>query len=379
MATQLAAVQALITKDVRQTVRNPLFLFLSLLVPTLFVGIFALVIRTSAVNPVAVANEADGSAAGGLEEVIQGIHSVEGQFYRVLTTDPMEARRLYNQRDVPAVIEIPNDFSSDLNSRGARVPIRVFNIDSDGTKNLHLRLEHALRAYNRHTTGGGGMIGVSETTVFARELPMSRYFGTALLMFAVIYLAMVNTGTLLAEEWERGTVKGVVLSPEGLFPFIAGKWLGALLLGGVGLVFVLAVLIWLLGYPVANLDGWAWLYLTLFGAYGSAIGALLGVKLQSSLLIVPASAVISITHLLLCGFESYTRGFSHEGVLLVLWGAGSVWPVSSLTDEIRRRVEGLPIVENEWFLLPVMLVLVVILVAIAVGHLRTRLVFTQGM
>lgn len=375
----LTATLAVVRKDLATAVRTPLVLALGALVPLAFVGIFALVIQTSATNPVAVADHAGGPHSAAFVEVLEEIATEDGPYFRVVTRDPHEASRAYAAGDVPGVIEIPPDFDEQV-AAGAAAPVtlRVFNIDSDATKNLELRLAHAVRRFEeRH--GDGRAVTVAETSALPRDIPMQRYFGTALLVFTVVYLAMVNTGTLVAGEWEERTAKGVVLSPLGFAPLILGKWAAAGALSMIGAAAMLAVLAAGLGYPVGRLDAWSVAALVVLFGYGAAIGALLGVKLRSSLLLVPASAVIAVTHLLLSGFESYIRGFASDGVLLALWRLASWWPVSALTDGIRFTVEGFPDAGRGGWALAAMAVLAAVLTALAVRHLRRHLTFAQAM
>lgn len=374
------AASAIVVKDVKYTLRSPTFLVLSVLVPTLFVGMFALVIQTSATVPVGIESYDPAPAGNEFLSVVQGLESADGSSYHTVAGEPQEIRQAYQSGRIPGYITIPTNFGTALATAGhAPVRIRVFNIDSDATKNLHLRLERAARHYNHSVAPSAGRVSVAETTVYARETPMSRYFGSALLVFAILYIAIVNTGILIAEEWEMNTAKALVLSPSGLWALIRGKAAAAGALGIVGFAFVVGAIALTLGYPVSQLGITSWVYLVLIAIYGAAIGTLLGVHFRSSLIIVPVSAVISITHLLLCGFESYIRGFAHDGVLAWLWRAGAVWPVSWLTDDIRMQVEQLSAADFDLMALTAMSALTIGLVVVAVLTLRRRLAFTQGM
>lgn len=375
----LAATSAVLRKDLVDAVRNPPFLSLSVFVPLVFVGIFTLVIHTSATNPVAVAADGDGPHTERFVETLREMHTADGPYFDLITTDPDEAGAAYQRGDVPGVIHLPPNFDAAVDSQAsAPVLLQVYNIDSDGTKNLELRLSHAVHLFNSHHLEGEGLV-VEESSVFPTDIPMRRYFGTALLMFSIIFLAMMNTGTLVANEWEQRTAKAVVLSPVGFMPLLVGKWLGAAVLTLGGLAVVAAVVTAMLDLPLTRIGIPGVLVFALLFAYGASLGALLGVKLKNSLLLVPASAVISIMHLLLAGFESYIRGFAHGGPLLALWRVGAIWPVSSLTDAVRFQIEGIADGANAAGPAAAMVAITVLLTAIAVRHLRSQLTFSQGM
>lgn len=375
----LAALLAVTRKDLDDTVRDPLLLALSMMVPLVFVAVFALVIHTSATNPIAVAANGDGEHTQRLVEVLHEIGTEDGPYFDVTTTDPDQARIDFGRGRVPGILHLPSDLDRRLDAgRDARVTLEVFNLDSDVVKNLELRVSHAIAALD---DGSGGDIATTfaETSVLPAEIPMQRYVATALLVFAVIYLAMLNTGMVVAGEWEQRTAKPVVLSPLGFGPFIAGKWLTALVLTVGGLTVVAAVLVLGLGYPVARLGAVGVLHLTVLFGFGAALGALLGVTLKNAILLVPASAVIGVAHLLLAGFESYVRGFAHDGALRLLWWVGARWPVSAMTDAMRWRVEGYAGADAAAGPSLTMAAVAAVLTALAVGHLRRHLTFAQGM
>lgn len=374
-----AAVLATIRKDLLDSARHPLFLVISVVIPLVFVGLFALIIQTSATSPIAVADQARSVQSQQLIGVLADIGNADGRYFRVTTTDPQRAAADYERGRVPGIIHVPEDFDERVRAGEASpVTLEMFNIDSDLTKNLELRLSHAVTVFDR-LHGGRLLPQVEEQAVFGSDMPMQRYFGTALLMFAMIFLSMMNTGSLVASEWEQRTAKSIVLSPLGFGPLIAGKWAAGTCLSVAGFGVVLLVVAIGLDYPVVGLGPASWLHLVVLLAFGASLGALLGVKLQSSLLLVPATAVISVTHLLLAGFESYIRGFAHDGVLQALWWVGAWWPVSALTDSIRLDVEQHTQTCYELVPLLWMVAITGLLTLVAVRHLRNQLTFSQGM
>lgn len=211
-------------------------------------------------------------------------------------------------------------------------------------------------------------------------MSFTRYMGASLLMFAILYASMVNTGSLVAREWEDRTAKAVVLSPRGLWPLIAGKWVAAFVQTFLTMIFV-ALTLWLtLDYPVLGLGPQSWIPLLLLFLYGSALGVLLGVTLRRSLPLVPIAAVLAVVHFLVVGFESYMRGYAHGGFVEFLWQLARFWPVSGTIDQIRFTVEGLEpfYIDSQQHHLLWLTAVIVALVSAAVTVLRKRLRFAQG-
>jgi ABC-2 type transport system permease protein len=373
----LSTVLSLTRKDLTVNLRNPLFLAITVAVPLVFITLYALVVQVSATNPIAVARYSHGPYSDALIGILKEMKSVDGPFLRILTLEPEEAFARYQRGEVGGVLEFPTSFDEQLASGNrSYINLHVYNINSDGTKNLQLRLDHAVYLYQQQH-GGARAVTIQERSVFRRDMSIKTYLGTALLMFAVLFAAMVNTGSLITREWEERTAKILVLSPRGFIPLIAGKWLGAFLLTSFSTFLVLLLLYLTLGYPVVSLGAASWFYLLGFFFYGAAIGALLGVGFQQTLPMVPICVVIAVAHFFLSGYESYIRGLAHGGALEWLWQFSSWWPLASLTDAIRFDATGLE-AGFGWLPYGMTLIAAVMITVPAVICLSRRLSFAQG-
>lgn len=375
-----SSIRAMVRKDLTISLRNPAFVIITVIVPLVFVSLYALLVTVSTTQPVAVAQEGEGPHASRLVEVLRTMHNADGELFEIRTTDPAEAEEMFRAGEVGAVLTVPAAFDRRVAAGDpVEVPLRVFNINADGTKNFELRAEHAVRQFTAETAGPGevALTSVTERSRFANDMRTSDYLGTALLMFAVLYASMVNTGTLVAREWEERTAKPLVLSPVGTTPFLAGKWLAAGVQTLVSLVLVLATLYLLLGFPVFSLGPGSWLGLLLLFGYGSALGSLLGVALRRSLPLVPLCVVVAITHFFVNGYESYMRGFAHGGAVEWLWRITEWWPVAGLTQQLRLDATGLGGGEA-WAAHGGTALLAVLLITLAAVRMRRQLRFTQG-
>lgn len=375
-----SSIRAMVRKDLTVSLRSPTFVIITVIVPLVFVSLYALLVTVSTTQPVAIAQEGEGPHTERLVEELRTMDNVDGELFEIRTTDPDEAWEMFDGGQVGAVLTVPADFDARVTAgQPVEVPLRVFNINADGTKNFELRAEHATRVFAMETAGAGVQLtSVTEDTHFAEDLKTTAYLGTALLMFAVLYASMVNTGTLVAREWEERTAKPLVMSPIGNTPFLTGKWLAAGAQTLAGVVLVLAGLYWLLDYPVFSLGAESWLSLLLMFVYGSAFGSLLGVALRRSLPLVPLCVVIAITHFFLNGYESYMRGFAHGGAIEWLWRTTEWWPIAGVTQQLRLDATGLGSGGPDWIALSGTALLAVVLTALATARMRRQLRFTQG-
>lgn len=342
---------ALAGKDLRVTLRSPLFAILSVLVPVAFTMLYAIVIHVSTTSPVAIAMVDDSSQARAFVGVMRGLHNDDGRYYEIRTTDPDEARRMYAGGEVGALVTIPEGFGAAIDAGRPAPPVvlDVVNINADGVKNQQLRLEYAVRRFNEISgartgadsgAGRGGLV-VAERTVLHHDIPVTIYLGTALMVLAALYAGIVNAGTLVAREWEERTAKSLLLAPGGTRALVGGKWLSTVGVSAVTIGGGILGVGWILGYPVGRLGPHAAAVLAVVWMYGAALGTLLGVALRRCLPLIPVAVIIAVGHFLVCGYESYIRGFAHGGVVEVLW-RGTAWiPLGALVDSFRFEVAGL--------------------------------------
>lgn len=372
------SILAIVRKDLLLIIRKPMFSIISLLVPLLFTIFYALVLHTSSTNPIVVANHSEGLYTDRFIDTLREIKSVDGSFLEIITLDSELAYEKYNNRQVDALVEIPASFEENLRAgKQSALKLKVFNINSDGTKNYQLRIDHALYEFHKNLNEDS-FISINEDMTFSQDIPMKSYVSTGLLIFSVLLISMVSTGTLMAREWEERTAKLIVLTPKGFLPLIVGKWITAFLVTVVNTVLVLPLLYILLGYPIGQMSTLVWFYLLLFFLYGSAAGVLLGVLFKKTLPIVPISVVIAMSEFLVSSLESYIRGFAHGGMTELLWRLGSWWPSSEIIDTIRFTVEGFEQITINWGASFYMIVWVGFILTIALFKLNKQLSFTQG-
>jgi ABC-2 type transport system permease protein len=373
----LTAIRALVAKDLLVSRRNPVFFVLGVLLPLLFVLLYAFIVQTATTAPIGFAVQSHGPNTDRFMSIIQTMSSEDGQAWEIRTTDSAEAYHLYDTGKTVGVVVVPPTFESDVSKGRASTQVVTQNINSDITKNLNLRMQTAIAAMQQQLDPEH-VVSVREQNQWPVDMSFTRYMGASLLMFAVLYASMVNIGTLIAREWEDRTAKTLVLSPQGRWPIVIGKWVTAFIQTLITMVLV-GLALWLaLRYPIGRLGPGSWGPLALFFLYGSALGVLLGVALRRSLPLVPIAAVLTLIHFLVFGFESYMRGYAHNGLVEVLWWCARFYPVSAAIDQIRFTVEGLTPFYTQSHYLLVLSLITIALVGLAITVLRRRLSFTQG-
>lgn len=257
--------------------------------------------------------------------------------------------------------------------------LRLVNINADGTKNQHLRLEHTMRLFNQAAyPSNSAALQITEDGQLDHDIPITIYLGSALIVFAALYSGIVNSGVAIAREWEDRTAKSLVLSPSGPVSLITGKWIACFLTSlattggavmGVGAI---------LGFPITALGPQAFVVLFTVWFYGLGIGTLLGVALRKSLPLIPIAVIITVGHFLVSGYESYIRGFAHGGIVEPLWQATNWIPIGPLFDAVRFEASGLGYPAGYGFGLLATTAAALVLTAFAASRLARTGTFTQG-
>ncbi|HLQ72225.1 MAG TPA: ABC transporter permease, partial [Bacillota bacterium] len=304
-----------------------------------FIFLYSLVAQVSFTNPVAISKASDGPYSDQLVNTMEEMKSVDGSYFEIITTNPEQAEKKYQDGKVSGMIEIPKSFDEDL-EKGIQpeVKLSVHNINADTTKNLELRLSHAAYLFQEELAPDQSIHVTNSYSKFKEDVSFKWYTGVGLLVFAVLYASMVNTGMLLTREWEDRTSKELILTPAGFSSVILGKWMTSLIQTFISTLLVLVILVFMLDFPLAHIDITFifWLFILFF--LGASIGAFAASTIKKTLPIITLSAVIGISIYLISGNESSIRGFAYGGFVEYLWKVATYIPVTDITNQLRLIV-----------------------------------------
>lgn len=312
-----AVVGAIVVKDWARFFRQPFFMVISVIIPLVFIFFYSLVIPVSATNPIVVADEDRTWVSSQFIDSMEDIHSTEAPYYEIVTTDANRARAAFDEGSALALVVIPQGFSDRVAAGDAHVELHVNNINSDYSKNLRLRLDRATRTFNDDLVGP--VVDIHETSWLPDDPTMLGYISTSLLLFGVLYAAMVNTGLNVASEWNDRTVKNLLLSPSGRGALVAGKVASGLGQSLLSIMLVLVVL--LVGFefrPQGNpllMAGIVVLVMLL----GAGIGALVAVLSKKTLAVASGLITIAVLFFLVSGNEESLRGLAWGQPTTALW------------------------------------------------------------
>ena len=210
MSTWIEPILAVAVKDWRRFSRQPFLIVISVVMPLVFIFLYAIIVPSSATGPVVVAFEGTGPKAHAFLETLRTIRSQEAAYYEIVTTDSSTARHLFETGQAFGLIVIPADFDERLAAHDAVVELHLNNINSDYSKNLRIRLDYAVRLFSEQITGLVAII--DESPWLTHDPAMRDYISTSLLLFACLYSGMINTGLHIAGEWNDRTIKTLLLA-----------------------------------------------------------------------------------------------------------------------------------------------------------------------
>lgn len=267
--------QGVIAKDLRQWLRDRQALFGPLLIPIVLMLICTVLFGYGGDEwNIGLVVDAPGPQAQRFAETIETLHSNITPYFRIITRDAETAKALVVAGRLQLVITIPADFDQRLNA--GLTPVihtQLFNINTDMTKNVRLRLARAIQdfAVAQHTA----TVVIEQFTTRPTDVWRRAFIAGGAVIVALLVGAALNTAIMMAREWERNTVKEIRLAPHALPALITGKLVAGLVAACVNVAVALLVAVILFGLAIP-LSRWPlWLGMG-FGVAVTAAGLGLG-------------------------------------------------------------------------------------------------------
>ena len=255
MKTHFNRTRGVVAKDLRQWKRDRQAMIPALVLP-LVIMIFAALLFGFGSDEwnIGLVVEGDDPEAQHLAQAIETSQGNISPYFRIVTRDADTAGQLVEAGRLHMVITIPDDFDTRLTA--GETPViytRVFNINTDMTKNVRLRLEHAIQDY--FVAEGQAPVTVTQFTTRTEDVPRSGFIAGGAVVLALLIGASMNTAIIVAREWERNTIKELRLAPSAILPLVTGKLVTGLIATAVNIGIVLVVAFVLFGLRIPP-DRW---------------------------------------------------------------------------------------------------------------------------
>jgi len=316
----------IVTKEVREMIRDPRILLGIILAPLLIFPLMGTTIRisTEAVQEsiktlsVAVVDLDKGATAQNLTDFLESSPNVT-----VVTIDAQnidEIAAAVQNSNVTAVIIIPENFSQNI-TNGERGDLRVYGVFREGGiaeavtfSTVQSLLESFKQSLiyatvqskfpdnpdvvldpvnvSQRTIVKGKPVDVNPSVLFT--FAQAQFFGLPLALFMLIILAMQLAATSVASEKEEKTLETLMSLPLSRFTMLLGKLAGSTIVAAIGAVATIVGVIYYMGSltfgaptPQPPID------LGVSGLSSSLLGyAILGMSVFVSLLCALALAVV---------------------------------------------------------------------------------------
>ncbi|MGG1217249.1 ABC transporter permease [Priestia endophytica] len=321
----MRVIWSIIKKDTRLMLREPFYIGISIVLPIMFYIFFSIITSGSATVPIALvdnANNANSKEFTSLfSEKLDDKRDLEAPYWEIVSTDAKKSMNMFNNREVMSVVIIPERF--DENSK---VTMKTHNVNSDYTKNYQLRLDELINYYNHNKFDADKQISIKEQSWVPKDIPMLTYMASSLLVFAFLYGGMVNTGVLIAREWEEDTVKELLLSPVSKTYLVIGK-----MLSGLIPTFISGGIIYLLIYLVQGFKPTGSLLLIsllvlITALLGVGIGVLIGSLTKRILPTIQINIIIAVVSLIIGGGFSPLDGLAWGGISQYVYYFSKILP-----------------------------------------------------
>ena len=217
---------------------------------------------------------------------------------------PRSAQALLNNIDVVAIITIPADFTQRVDAHvSAPIDVTVNNLNLDFTNDIRRSVPDAItQFYQAQGSSSPIKVTMHETDLRHRDVQLFQYDVLPTILLLLTISGLINGGLSTAREWERNTVKELLLSPTARGAIIAGK-----VLAGFAITFVLGMLVLLMG----DLLGWtqpkgiywvsALLIIALVSLFSAGLGVAIGAALRRIQVVIAVSINLALYLFFLAG------------------------------------------------------------------------------
>lgn len=262
--------------------RNDLILFrteamataLNLVVPLNFLVLFILFALSGGRAPVTVRQADQGVYGPALVSALRGAHTFAVTPVRTATAGLAALAR----SDSVAAITVPRDFTSRLAAgSGVAVPVTINNLNVDFADDIHRGLPLAILDFYRQRFPGALPVRWREVDAYRHNTGFLAYLAVSVETVALLIGGLLVGGRGIAGEWDRGSVKALLLSPAPAWSIVAGKLAAGFTTGLGSALLILAAVAGLGIRPLS----WGPVFLVVavmllaFVSIGIAVGSLL--------------------------------------------------------------------------------------------------------
>src|SRR6266487_869496 len=285
----LLVIRVMAIKDIRSSLTERAFMITSVIIPINFLLLFLLFALTGGQAPTAIVLEDKGPYAQQFLSAMEHSHS-----FIIQQTTGVDAQNLMKKGQVVAIITVPNNFDSLLRKGNqVQLPVVLNNLDVDFTNDILRAVPLAITSFYANAFPNQVVIRAHEVDTYSHDTGYIQYLVVSLMVVSVMLGGLLQAGSNAAREYEKGTIKELMLAPASIWAIQIGKILGALLLNSLSVVVMIIVIVFLIGVWPEHWDELFAFVLLLMITF-VALGALIGTLIRSRQAVIPLSIGLSI-------------------------------------------------------------------------------------
>jgi ABC-2 type transport system permease protein len=270
----LQVIWACMKKDIKSSLIERTFTMLSVFLPVNFLILMSLFVLGGSQAPTAVVMQDTGPYAQQFYIAMSQAHS-----FRLQHASATEANDLIQAGRIVAVVTIPPDFDQRIRqNQPVQVNVQVNNLNTDFTNDIRRAVPLSITSFYAKAFPNVVTVVPKEYDFYSQDTDYLPYLSVSIVVVAFMLGAILPSGIGAAREWEKETMKELLLSPASRWAMLVGKMLGAFVLSLASVAVVLLILIAVVGiWPVhwGEVIGFSLLTLAIFIAIGTLLGTLL--------------------------------------------------------------------------------------------------------
>jgi len=276
-------------KDIRSSLTERAFMITSIIIPINFLLLFLLFALTGGQAPTAIVLEDKGPYAQQFLSAMEHSHS-----FIIQQTTSVDAKTLMKKGQIVAIVTVPANFDSLVrDGNQVQLPVVLNNLDVDFTNDIRRAVPLAITSFYANTFPNQVVIRAHEVDAYSHDTGYIQYLVVSLMVVSIMLGGLLQAGSNAAREYEKGTIKELMLAPASIWAIQIGKILGALLLNSLSAVVMIIVIVFLIGVWPEHWDELFAFVLLLMITF-VALGALIGTLIRRRQAVIPLSIGLSI-------------------------------------------------------------------------------------
>ena len=329
--------RALIQKEFWQLWRDKSNLLLGIVLPAMLILLFGYGISMDVKNvPVAVVLEDSSPQA---REVIEGFNG-SAYICSVVTRNMPDAKKLFTEHQVEAIVRIPNDFTISLSRGQVHIQVIVNGVDAQRAGVINGYIQAAIGTWQAKSSDRAGGI-TNQTSMGQVVIDQRQWFNDAntstwylvpgLIVMVTTIIGAFLTALVMAREWERGTLEAIFVTPVRPVEILLAKVVPYLCVGMLGLVLCLLAARFLFHVPILGSMCIILLSSVLYLLAALGLGLLISSVTKNQFLASQVALIVSfMPALMLSGFM-----FDLRNVPMVIQVISQIFPATHFMQLIK--------------------------------------------